>query len=98
MTKDWRLEHLQTQPYLHGVSFVRKLYRAPRPGWNHDHCVACWATLAEPNIVGADIVHEGYATTDDFVRGADYDRVCVPCFQQFCEVMAWKDATPLISN
>jgi hypothetical protein len=98
MTKDWRLEHLQTQPYLHGVNFVRKLYRAPRPGWGHDHCVACWATLADPNIAGADIVHEGYATTDDFVRGADYDWVCVPCFQQFCEVMAWKDATPLISN
>ena len=30
MTKDWRLQHLETQPYLRGVSFVRKPYRAPR--------------------------------------------------------------------
>jgi hypothetical protein len=28
---DWRLRHLETQPYLRGVSFARKPYRAPRP-------------------------------------------------------------------
>jgi hypothetical protein len=93
MTKDWRLAHLETQPFLRGVSFVRKTYREYRPGWDHDHCFACWAKLAEAKMEGPDIVHEGYATTADFVRGADYEWVCVPCFNQFCEAMAWKDAT-----
>ena len=94
MTKDWRLEHLETQPYLRGVSFVLKPYKAPSPRWDHDHCVACWATLAEPGTAGREIVHEGYATTADFPRGADYDWVCVPCFNQFHEVMAWKTLHP----
>lgn len=98
MTKDWRLQHLETQPYLRGVSFVRKPYQAYRPGWEHDHCVACWTTLAEPGVEGSEIVHEGYATTADFVRGADYDWVCVPCFKEFREVMAWRDATPSTSR
>lgn len=94
MNKDWRLEHLETQPYLRGVAFVRKQYRAPRPGWDHDHCVACWATLAEPNIEGADIVHEGFATTSDYFHGAEYDWVCLPCFNLFRVDMAWSDVTP----
>jgi hypothetical protein len=96
-TKDWRLRHLETQPYLRGANFIRKPYRAHRPGWEHDHCVACWATLIEPSTIAgwsieeaADVVHEGYATTADFVRGAEYDWICVPCFELFCEVMEWK--------
>jgi hypothetical protein len=97
-TKDWRLRHLETQPYLRGVSFIRRPYRATRPGWEHDHCVACWATLIEPGMIAgwsidkaADVVHEGYATTANFTRGPEYDWVCVPCFQLFREVMGWKD-------
>ena len=39
----------------------------------------------------ADVVHEGYATTADFARGADYDWVCVPCFKLFSKAMGWKD-------
>jgi hypothetical protein len=95
MTKDWRLQHLETQPYLRGVSFVRKPYRAPRPRWDHDHCVACWAKLAEPGYLeNPDIVPEGYATTAEFVRGADYDWVCSECFHQFRELMEWKEVRP----
>jgi hypothetical protein len=59
MTRDWRLEHLETQSHLRGVTFVRKPYAAPRPGWDHDHCVACWAKLAEPNAVAVNAVHDG---------------------------------------
>jgi hypothetical protein len=91
VTKDWRLRHLETQPYLRGVAFIRKPYKAYSPGWGHDHCVACWVTLAEPGIKGADIIHEGYATTADFVRGADYDWVCPECFELFREPMLWKE-------
>jgi hypothetical protein len=85
--KDWRLEQLETQPHLRGVRFVRKPYREYRPGWDHDRCVFCGATLAEPTITGENFIHEGYATAEDFVRGADYDWVCVPCFGLFREDM-----------
>jgi hypothetical protein len=95
MSKDWRLEHLETQPYLRGVAFARKPYREYRPGWAHDHCVACWAKLeAESSDSEPDSLHEGYATTDSFVRGAEYEWVCVPCFEEFAATMAWVDETP----
>ena len=97
MTKDWRLEHLETQPYLRGVAFVRKPYRKPKPTWDHDHCVACWAKLAERDVASAD-VHEGYATTKDYKHGENYDWVCVPCFELFRDAMEWRDLTALATN
>jgi hypothetical protein len=93
MSKDWRLAHLETQPYLRGVAFIKKEYREPSPRWDHDHCIACWATLAEPNVAGADVVHEGYATTDEYIRGQNYDWVCLPCFKLFRDAMEWRDVT-----
>jgi hypothetical protein len=89
VARDWRLEQLETQPYLRGVGFTRKPYREYRPGWDHDHCAACGMKLAEPELAGEDIVHEGYATTEDFVRGADYEWVCIPCFALFRDEMGW---------
>jgi hypothetical protein len=91
MTKDWRLQHLETQPFLREVTFVRKLYKAYSAEWDHDHCVACWMKFMEPGIEGPDIIHEGYATTAEFVRGADYEWVCPECFSLFREAMAWKE-------
>jgi hypothetical protein len=61
MTKDWRLEHLETQPYLRGAAFTRKPYRAYSATWEHDHCAGCWAKFMEPP---AEELHEGYATTE----------------------------------
>ena len=83
MRQDPKLEHLLTQPYLRGVGFVRKSYRAFRLGWEHDHCVACWARLAEPPSADPEAVHEGYATTSAYARGENYEWVCPPCFAQF---------------
>jgi hypothetical protein len=91
--KDWRLVHLETQPYLRGVAFTRKPYRKWSPTWDHDHCVACWMTLAEPPMTGSNIVHDGYATTKEFVRGENYDWVCAPCFELFRGDMGWRDVT-----
>jgi hypothetical protein len=93
MIKDWRLEHLETQPYLRGASFVRKPYRAYRPDWEHDHCAACWVAFAVPGGDDRDVLHEGYATTDSFIRGADYEWVCTPCFKEFAAEMAWVEET-----
>jgi hypothetical protein len=90
MSKDWRLVNLADRPSLQGVAFVRKPYRAYRAGWEHDHCVACNVTLAEPEIKGEDIIHQGYATTSSYVRGADYEWVCQPCFAAFQAIMDWR--------
>jgi hypothetical protein len=90
--KDWRLEQLEAYPHLRGVAFVRKPYRAYSPRWDHDHCAACWAKLATWDFI-PDALHEGYATTRDYVKGADYIWVCVPCFDEFREIMSWEDVT-----
>jgi hypothetical protein len=46
-----------------------------------------------PGFEQEGVVHEGYATTADFVRGAEYEWACVSCFEQFREAMGWKDVT-----
>ena len=91
MTKDWRLERLETQPWLRAVSFVRMPYRAYRADWDHDHCAACWAKFAELNVPEPECLHEGYATTASYVHGAEYEWVCPPCFSQFAGDMDWTD-------
>ena len=98
MSKDWRLERLEDEEQLRGASFVRKAYRRYSPEWDHDHCAACWQKLAEPDLGVEDAIHEGYATTDDYFRGADYEWVCPTCFETFGGVMGWRDVTVPISN
>ena len=98
MTKDWRLERLEAQEYLRGVTFVQKTYRAYSSAWEHDHCVACWQKLTEPDAGAEDAVHEGSATTDEYPRGAEYEWVCVPCFELFAGHMGWRDATERTMN
>jgi len=95
MAKDWRLEHLETQPELRGVDFVRKPYRIYREGGDHDHCAACWTKLAEPGSADADTLNEGFATTAEYVHGKDYEWLCPVCFEAFADEMGWVDATPL---
>ena len=89
MTTDWRLEHLQTQPYLRGVRVERRIYRAYSPEWDHDHCAACWKKFVEAGAPGDEVAHEGYATCSDYIHGAEYDWACIPCFQEFAEAMEW---------
>jgi hypothetical protein len=91
---DSRLEHLRTQPYLRGVRFQRKAYRAYRPGWDHDHCVGCWAKFAEHDDPAEPVLHEGYATCADYQHGADYEWVCPDCFNTFKSQMSWRDIAP----
>lgn len=97
MTTDWRWQQLETKPYLRDVSFTRERYRDYSPEWEHDHCEACQAKLAEPSLV-EDAVQEGYATTADYEMGAEYAWVCVPCFEEFRQQMGWVDATTRKSN
>jgi len=60
--------------------------------WDHDHCAACWATFAE--LDEPDVQHAGYATREDYPKGARYDWVCVKCFNDLREEMGWKAVIP----
>ena len=93
MADEWRNEMLDTVPHLRGQSFVRKPYKAYRPGWEHDHCAVCCVTLAEANVEGDGIIHEGYATTAEYQFGEDYEWVCAECFAASKNAMGWRDAT-----
>lgn len=100
MTKDWRLENLESNPQLFGISFIRKPYHAYRSDWNHDHCAGCWTRLTEPSLEteGEATLHEGYAVTDKYPFGAEYEWVCPSCFAEFGDAMGFIDVTPTISD
>lgn len=83
-TPDWRLDNVKP---LEGVRFRRKRYVRRSETWDHDHCAACWATFAE--FDGPDILHDGYATCEDYKHGADYDWICGSCFADLREIMGW---------
>ena len=93
MSDEWRAEVLETLPYLRGQSFIRKPYQAYRPGWEHDHCAVCGAKLMEECAGVEDTLHEGFAITAKYERGADYEWVCVECFEASRDAMEWQDET-----
>lgn len=72
---------------LKGQALRLKRYAQPSASWDHDHCVTCWAKFAERD--GPDILHEGYATTDSYDKGADYAWVCPQCFDELKDDLGW---------
>ena len=76
---DWRLT--DQERYLKGVSLRLKKYKAPRPGWDHDHCEFCWARFME--LDEPEILHEGYTTEDD------YRWICQSCYNDFKDTFGW---------
>jgi hypothetical protein len=76
---DWRLHGQDT--YLMAVTLFWKEYHSPRPDWDHDHCEFCWAVFAETE--GAQILHEGYATQDN------YWWICATCAREFKGRFRW---------
>jgi hypothetical protein len=80
---DWREGSLDMVEHFRGVAFRRKAYSAYRPGWDHDHCALCGVKFMERSAGVPDTHHEGYATTENWIRGADYDWFCIDCFE-FC--------------
>jgi hypothetical protein len=94
MPDEWRAEMLETLPYLRTQSFVRKPYKAYRPGWEHDHCAVCGVKLMEPSAKVDGTLHEGYATTSDYQHGEDYEWVCAACFTASKDEMGWAEVSP----
>ncbi len=80
----WRIDNAR---HLRGVRLQFRRYTRWSESWDHDHCAACGAKFAEFN--GPDILHEGYATCDDYKHRACYDWVCPTCFNDLREQMGW---------
>jgi hypothetical protein len=82
--KQWRIDNAS---HLKGVRLQFRRYARWSQSWDHDHCSACWAKLAEAEIPDAE--HEGYATCDDYRRGTGYEWVCGTCFDDLKDDMGW---------
>lgn len=85
--KQWKTDNAS---HLRGLRLEFRRYVRWSESWDHDHCAACWATFAEG--AGPDVQQEGYATGDDYPRGACYDWVCQKCFVELKEDMGWSAA------
>jgi hypothetical protein len=84
MSDDWRIDNAQ---HLKGLTLHFRQWKSSRPDWDHDHCAACSAKLA--GFDAPDVRRSGYATGDDYPKGAGYDWVCSDCFRDLKEVMGW---------
>jgi hypothetical protein len=82
--KQWRIDNARL---LRGVRLRLRQYTRRSESWDHDHCAACWATFAE--FDGPDIQQRGYATGEDYPRGAGYEWVCQTCFSDLKDDMGW---------
>lgn len=87
---DWRLDLLNAARDLAGARLRRKAWQALRPGWDHDHCTVCTAKIWDRADTSQGEHLEGYATCEDFVRGADHEWVCAKCFEDFKDRMGWQ--------
>jgi hypothetical protein len=85
--KQWRIDFAKR---LKGFRLQFQAYKPRGENSDHDHCAACWAKFAE--FEGPDILHEGYATCDDYPRGARYEWVCQTCFDDLKDEMQWSTA------
>jgi hypothetical protein len=52
---------------------------------DHDHCAACGTKFSESE--GLESHHEGYATREDYPKGAGYEWVCQNCFEDLKDHM-----------
>jgi len=81
----WRLENAK---HLKGRTLALKRYFRPNENWDHDHCVACWAKVAE--FEGQEIIHEGYVTLPDNSKNDRYQWwICPECFSDLSMTLGW---------
>ena len=71
---DWRL--FNQMEYLYEKEMMQIPYQPYRPGWEHDHCEFCCATIDKNT-------KDAYCTTDQ------YHWVCRECFEDFKDMFHW---------
>lgn len=85
--REWRAENAR---HLSGFQLLRQPYQRWSAEWDHDHCAACGDKFVEGDGEGQS--QEGYATTEDYPKGARYEWVCVRCFNDLSGLVAWVSA------
>lgn len=75
-----------------GTTLVFKSYRARSETWEHEHCRFCFTKFMDPGFSDAhrrfieeheDVLTEGFTTTDEHKKGADWHWVCPTCAEDF---------------
>jgi hypothetical protein len=82
---DWRWSN--GGEYLVGLTFYQRRWTMTRPEWDHDHCELCFAKFMAEDAVDAEILHDGYATEDQ------YRWLCEQCFADFRDHFRWSIGT-----
>jgi hypothetical protein len=82
---DWRLTIAKR---LTGASFQWKMWYPPNERWDHDHCAACGAQFCNHETCNS--FKEGYAISDEYHLGEDYEWVCKKCFDDLRDNLEWK--------
>lgn len=80
MPTDWRESSLDMVEHLRGGSFRRKAYVQYRRDWDHDHCEMCNVKFMEAKTKISETINEGFASTENYVHGANYAWLCADCF------------------
>lgn len=75
--------------YQRGVRWEWKWWTEREPGWNHDHCIGCWATFTD--VDGPDFLRAGYTTREGHRNGPGYWWLCESCFNEHKTRLGWSD-------
>ena len=77
-----------------GTTLELRPYRTPRPEWDHDHCIFCWAKLIDPSLSDASrrmVESDSAILTAGYTSGPDGGEwVCPRCFDEFSERFEWR--------
>ena len=73
---DWRLDR---RKLVEGHTLTWETWRAPKTTWDHDHCVLCWAKIADWSA--DDVQPEAYV---DKERS---EWLCAACANEFRDLL-----------
>jgi Pyruvate/2-oxoacid:ferredoxin oxidoreductase delta subunit len=79
---DWRLDR---RDLIEGHTLTWERWRAPKPSWDHDHCVLCWAKIAD--CVDRAAQSEAAAQTEAYVNEDRSEWLCAECAGEFREML-----------
>jgi hypothetical protein len=84
LEKQWRIANAR---HLRGQRLKFQSYTCWSDTWDHDHRAPCGVKLTQSDE--PDVQHAGYATCDDYRKGARYDWVCSTCFTDLKDDLQW---------
>jgi len=86
----------QEETFPPGTTLELRRYRTHRPGWDHDHCIFCWAKLMDPDLSEASrraVENDPKILTSGYSKGpSGGEWVCPSCFEEFAARFGWTAA------